>query len=1280
MVLDGLMTEIISLSLMPDEIEDEDDDMPELVSDSEDEDDDMPELASDSEDEGDDDMPELISDSEDEDDDGMPELASDADEDEDEANQMHQTSVAAEIRGEETALSTKVIRTDNSRDQVISDSGATSHMMCNLSYFKDLDTRYKGTVRVGNGEVVEIRGKGKIRLLQKSGKAVTHVEFRDALYVPDLFTNLFSVGQAEEAGWRRDTSQAGMERWSHPKHPGMQPLVAARENLGHYMFKNVRPAAQRDQAAMLCGADRVMLAHRTMAHIPFPQLKLMVEKGILEDLGLTVEDFRTKFTCDTCTREKMKEYTFRRHARERRERLADSDDNGGAESVDAESKESEAADGAETLQEEETDIGEMHAGRARQREQAYYLFHEEVLQTRPDKHAHPVSYLTVDLFEVGIAGAAKERYGVCIQTVRAGYGYSKALQHRHQAPQVVIDFIKAIEAETGSKVKCLTSDGAGEFRSQVFEAQLQKLGVQPIRPPAHAHQLNGHAEAFMKIRQDDIRTLMGDTRGLMKAGSAAYEEMQPLWPQWLNLTTRIRNLTPSMQTRMSPTEIVLGKAGKMHHPTIAGSLVYGFVQKADRQSKLERTRLAILCYWEPTRKGYLIWDGQKFHLTTQIQYRDDTSFQNARSVSLDTCSNNQYKCKTLNPRVTSTREQEQVEQVNSRAACEQSSRETQHGEEGPHDQQQAQQGPRVQERIEASLVALGGELMRGKPIKPTSVEDVNKGISNSTLPWPETPRTVDQAETDPVYGDLWRAAIEQELEGLERKQAYEIIRKDEVPEGTPIYGIVWAFAVKTKNGRITRFKARAAADGSRQQIWDLTSSPVIPQTMIRTLLAIAAAEGYKIDSADFVAAYLNAELKEPIYTRFPVKSRNGSNRGTHVLKLTKALYGLKQAGRLWYEEVTSFLAGIGLRPSKCEPCCFTHLGNRDLILGIYVDDLVILWKKEGDLEWLIEKIKKKYELEHLGKMEWILGMKVEKLEGGGYALSQEDYIESLAERFMMEDAREAFTPLSPGLILRPNEEKDAAYMKTVPFMELAGSVLYVMVCTRPDINMAISMCCSHSGNYNNEHWSALLNVLRYLITTKDKRLYFANSKRGLEIAIFVDAAYATCPKTRKSRGGLLAMIGGRPILWKSKVQGIITLSSTEAEYIQLAEAAKTALYLFNFMKDIKRKQDRHPTIFEDNQASIHMAENDTVTPQAKHIQVRYHFIREVLRKGLIRIQYIQTKKQLADLLTKIQQRPLLEYQRARVLGEDIDEDLVPECEEMEDVNLAEDADNSEGCI
>ncbi|KAM2761386.1 hypothetical protein COP1_025857 [Malus domestica] len=279
-------------------------------------------------------------------------------------------------------------------------------------------------------------------------------------------------------------------------------------------------------------------------------------------------------------------------------------------------------------------------------------------------------------------------------------------------------------------------------------------------------------------------------------------------------------------------------------------------------------------------------------------------------------------------------------------------------------------------------------------------------------------------------------------------------------------------------------------------------------------------------------------------------------------------------------------------------------------------------------------------MKDLGEARKILGMEIERDRAKGkISLCQKQYLKKVLQRFRMnENSKPVSTPLASHFKLSasmsPKTVEESQYMAQIPYANVVGSLMYAMVCTRPDISQAVSIVSRYMHNPGKRHWQVVKWILRYILGTVDVGLLFQQDKvTGQCVVGYVDSDYAGDLDKRRSTTGFVFTIAGGPVSWRSILQSTVALLTTEAEYMAVTEAIKEAIWLQGLLDDLGVQQD-HVDVHCDNQSVIHLAKNQVHHARTKHIDVRFHFVREVINEGDILLQKIGTADNPADMLTK----------------------------------------------
>ncbi|CAM8959677.1 unnamed protein product [Rhodiola kirilowii] len=278
-------------------------------------------------------------------------------------------------------------------------------------------------------------------------------------------------------------------------------------------------------------------------------------------------------------------------------------------------------------------------------------------------------------------------------------------------------------------------------------------------------------------------------------------------------------------------------------------------------------------------------------------------------------------------------------------------------------------------------------------------------------------------------------------------------------------------------------------------------------------------------------------------------------------------------------------------------------------------------------------------MKDLGAAQKIIGVKILRNRNKGTMyLLQADYITKVLNKFSMLNSKPSPIPLGGHLVLSkanlPSTDSDKHKMKDIPYDIAVGLVMYVMLCTRPDLAFAVSVLSRFMSNPGNAHWTAMKYLLKYIAGTQNLGLVYKKYETKIDIKGYVDSNYASNKDTRKSTTTLYFTWAGNCINWKSQHQSIVALSSTEAEYIAAVEAIKEAIWLQGILGEIQHVV-YIPTMNIDSQSALYLCKDPVYHERTKHIDVRYHFIRDKIEKGSVVVTKIGGETNPADYDTKI---------------------------------------------
>ena len=512
-------------------------------------------------------------------------------------------------------------------------------------------------------------------------------------------------------------------------------------------------------------------------------------------------------------------------------------------------------------------------------------------------------------------------------------------------------------------------------------------------------------------------------------------------------------------------------------------------------------------------------------------------------------------------------------------------------------------------------------------------------------------------------------AVVKEVNGHVENKHWKLVRRTEVPSGFKVVPSVWAMRRKRNltTNEITKYKARLNLHGGKQEFgvnYFETYAPVISWFVTRLLIIFAIIFGWHLRQIDFVMAYPQAPIEMDMYMELPdgIETKYGNSKD-HVLQLIQNIYGQKQAGRVWNEYLVNKLLSIGFVQSLIDECVFYKGG---LIFIVYVDDGIFLGKSDSDITQAITELRNmNLNIEDQGHPADYVGVTIRKTKDGSYELTQRALIDAIINDAGLMDAKTKPVPAKVSLQLH-------AFKNELPFdldfnyRSIVGKLNYLAQTTRPDICYATHQIAKYSSDPRVPHGEAILYLIRYLKKTRDVGLKFKpNPSKGFDC--YCDADFsgnwnhlfaATDPSTSKSRSGWVIFYASCPIMWASKLQSQVALSTTEAEYIAMSMALRDVIPVMSLVQEMREKgfqvlcNDPHVycKVFEDNSGALELARLPKMRPRTKHINVSYHHFREHVRKGLIKIFPISTDEQIADALTKALSQNSFTHHRKRLCG------------------------------
>jgi hypothetical protein len=467
----------------------------------------------------------------------------------------------------------------------------------------------------------------------------------------------------------------------------------------------------------------------------------------------------------------------------------------------------------------------------------------------------------------------------------------------------------------------------------------------------------------------------------------------------------------------------------------------------------------------------------------------------------------------------------------------------------------------------------------------------------------------------------------------------------EAPSDHAPVSFKWVFKKKENHDKTIRYKARLVFRGFQRiagVAYDETYAPVSKLATLRFLLSIAAQQNWQLNHMDVVMAFLNPKIdRDNIFMETPQGTEwlaNDTLTSKDTLQLRKALYRLKQAPQLWHKDIDCYLCSLGFLQITMDQNLYSMYDG--VLLLLYVDDILIANSPnhEQEVEDIRRALQCKYKMTDLGRARTFLGIHIEQ-STAGIKIHQQGYIQQILARFNMTNAIKAPTRLDCHVDLYNKECKDKE-VDVKQYLHIVSSLMYASLGTRPDISYAVTTLSRFNSRRLEMHMTAAKRVLRYLKQTLKRKLNFATSNRQTSLYGFTDSDWGGRLGNRKSTSGCILGHGNilennfGPILWQSKSQTVVSLSTQEVEYIAASEATREAIWLRYLNEEIQK--DMSPVqIYCDNLGALTQIHSGILKKKSKHISIKFHHTHDEEKiQKTVKFEHIRSKENVADQLTK----------------------------------------------
>ncbi|KAJ9542569.1 hypothetical protein OSB04_029075 [Centaurea solstitialis] len=784
------------------------------------------------------------------------------------------------------------------------------------------------------------------------------------------------------------------------------------------------------------------------------------------------------------------------------------------------------------------------------------------------------------------------RYFITFTDDFSRYGYVYLMRHKSETFEKFKEYQNEVQNLLEKRIKFLRSDRGGEYLSDEFDNHLMECGIVSQLTPPYTPQMNGVSERRNRTLLDMVRTMMCHSSLPIS-----------FWGHALETAAHILNRAPTKSVEKTPYELWKGKKPNISFLKIWGCEVY--VKRPTSEKLKPKSDKCFFVGYPKTTVGYYFYNPEE----NKVFVARNGKILEEKFLSLE-----------------NTRKDVDLQVVDEESTTPVVEPEIQHNNVEPQSEpieevqtQDLRRSSRVRQEPDRYLGFLVSQ-DSGDLNEPTSYGEAVSGSES----------------------EQWQEAMRAEMQSMYDNQVWELT---DLPQHCKAVGRKWVFKKKTDmDGNVHTFKARLVAKGFTQTHgidYDETFSPVAMLKSIRILMAISAYFNYEIWQMDVKTAFLNGKLTEDVYMEQPEGFEDPKN-PNKVCKLLKSIYGLKQASRSWNLHFDERIKEFGFTKSEFEPCVYTKFsGSIVTFLVLYVDDILLIGNDVPTLQSVKSWLSKCFQMKDLGEAAYILGIKIYRNRSKRLiGLSQSTYIDKILKKFRMDESKKGFIPMQHGIVLSKTQcsvsSQDQDKMKSVPYASAIGSIMYAMLCTRPDVAYSVTVTSRYQQNSGEPHWVAVKNILKYLRRTKEIFLVFGGTEDEISVTGYSDASFQTDRDDFRSQSGYVFTLNGGAISWKSSKQDTIADSTTEAEYIAASDAAKEAVWLRNFLSDLRvvASISRPIDIFCDNSGAMAQAKEPREHHKSRHVLRNYHLIREIIGRGDVRICKIPTEDNVSDPLTK----------------------------------------------
>lgn len=818
------------------------------------------------------------------------------------------------------------------------------------------------------------------------------------------------------------------------------------------------------------------------------------------------------------------------------------------------------------------------------------------------------------------------------------------------------------EAQHGCKIAKLRVDNGGEYSSTDFKDFCKQGGIQINYTTPYNPEMNSISERLN-------RTLVEKARSMLIASGI----QRKFWNEAIYTANYIKNRCPTNAVgnqfkHQTPAEIWYKRKPNLSNLKVFGSMCYNHIPD-EKRSKFDAKSSKCLFLGYVSSNSYRLWniEENKFIIGRNVIFNEDSVIKQIKYVNilLDSEAENDMNPKQQNNDAAITPSNSKSVSTNTENNNSIDMNNTGDINENIHSVDMDHTGDNEDNIHSANLEGTGNfkdnshsangdcigdvtEISHAgswspKPVRRSrreSVKPVRYGFEEQSEDAhfalsaeryvDNDPITLFEAQQRPDWMQ-WKTAIDSEYDSLIKNKTWILC---DLPKDRKPIGCKWVFKLKHKaNGEIDKYKARLVAKGYSQKAgfdYNETYAPVAKLTTLRILLSIAVHFDMEIHQMDVKCAFLNGQLNEDI---FMIQPEGFIKDKTKVCKLQRSIYGLKQASRVWYERFNYFMMKINFKRCISDQCVYIKNENGiQCFVLLYVDDLLIMSSDQKKINVIKNLLNKEFEMTDIGKAETFLGMFIQQnIEDGTITLNQTQYLKKVLQKFGMSDCKSIATPIEVGLNLQKGNSSE---LPNIPYRELIGCLIYATITARPDLCAAVNYFSQFQSCYTMEHFTHAKRILRYIQGTLNMKMVFHKNEKANLLVGFTDSDWGNDKNDRKSISGYVFKVFNNTVSWASRKQSTVSLSSTEAEYISLANGVCEAKWLRSILKELNFNCSSPTIIHEDNQSCMKIAQDSCQHKKMKHIDIKFNFVRDTISNKEVQLKYIPTNDQLADIMTK----------------------------------------------